>query len=192
MSDDLMELWQESTRPAPNRAEISRLAARAAMSRFDRAIRSRNLREYAAGVLVVAFFGWHLVHGRFVGLDLAAIGAVLFVMGFLWNHHRHIAPLDPTACASDYQTAMLSRIDGQIRLLTSIRYWYLLPVYVPVVWVAVMVSRRSLVFAAVFLAFATLVYVAIAWLNEKVGVPHLLRQRARIEALFEDQGNLES
>lgn len=188
MNDELMALWQESTRPAPDRTEIARLAGRAAMNRFDRAIRSRNLREYAAGFIVVAFFGWQLAHGRFVGLDLAAIAAVLFVLGFLWSHHRNIAPLDPTARASDYQAAMLSRIDSQIRLLSSIRYWYLLPFYVPIVWVTVLVSRRSLVVAGLFFVLSTLLYAAIAWLNEKIGVRHLIRQRAQIEALLETNG----
>ncbi len=185
MHDELMDLWQESAMPAPDRAEIARLAGRAAMSRFDRTIRSRNLREYGAGFGVIAFFGWQLAHGRFVELDVAAIAAVLFVLGFLWNHHRHIAPLDPSTCASDYQAAMLSRIDSQIRLLSSIRYWYLLPFYVPIVWVTVIASRRSLIVAGLFFLLATLLYAVIAWLNEKVGVQHLIRQRTRIEALFE-------
>src|SRR5262249_16035255 len=144
--DDLTLLWRQGASTEPDPGEIARLAGRASVSRFDRASHRRNLSEYAAGLALLFLFGWGLIAGNDPALDPAidviGIVCVAFVMAYLWWNHRHLTPLEPAADARAYQAAMLTRIDNQIRLLRSVRYWYALPLSIPGLWMASQIVRR--------------------------------------------------
>src|SRR5690606_28377810 len=96
---------------------------------FNRKIKWRNAREYAAGALVVVFFGAMAL--RSPSWEGQAGGA-LTVLGcayVLWHLHRHgsARPEAPAAAASacrDYYRADLQR---QRQLLASAGRWYLAP-----------------------------------------------------------------
>jgi hypothetical protein len=183
--DELTLLWRQGASAEPVPEEIARLAGRASMRRFDRFIFWRNFGEYAAGLLGFVFLGWLIVQGERLN-GLIGFVCVGFVLGYLWWQHRDLKPLDPSADARVYQAAMLARIDNQIRLLGSFRYWGL-PTYVFLLWMGYAHSEPLLATVRDLVLLASL-YVGVVWLNERSrwGVPRLRTERARIQGLYED------
>jgi hypothetical protein len=155
--------------------------------RFDQKIFWRNFREYAAGIALLVLFGGQIVLGydRIGG----AIGflSVAFVMAYLWWTHRGLQPLDPAADLAAYRVALLGRFDDQIRLLRTVPYWYLLPLFVPCLWVTGRMWDQQRWRVLVPLAILAALYTVIGWLNVRVGVPRLRRTRAKVEAMFADE-----
>jgi hypothetical protein len=187
MHDELMQLWRQGTSNDPDPDAVARLAARATMWRFDRVIFWRNAREYAAGLLLMGVFGWQFIVGTGRVRNGIAFACVAFVMGYLWWRHRDLPRPDPAADARAYQAVMLERVDRQLQLLRTVRYWYLLPLYVPPLmlsWDTWQRGRR--VPAVVALILVTVVYWLIARLNERFVVAMLLKERARIESLYQE------
>lgn len=183
--DELTLLWRQGTSAEPDPDEIARLAGRASMRRFDRRIFWRNLLEYAAGLFLLVTFARAIVIGDDRPLSLLAFVCIGFVMVYLWLQHRGLTPLDPSADARAYQAAMLARIDKQIRLLGTYRYWYLLPIYIIFLWWFGSIVRDHPLLAVLQLAVNTAVCVGAAWLNERWGVRKLRAERAKVEGLYE-------
>jgi hypothetical protein len=187
MNDELMELWQQGTSREPDPREVARLAARATTTRFDRGVFRRNLREYAGGALLMGIYGWQAVRGNHAVQYSIGFAAVGFVMIWLWWKHRGIQPLDPSADARTYRAAMLLRIDQQIRLLRTVRYWYLAPLFIPVfLQMAQLFGKGRRMTAILGLAGSAAVFWLAALLNEKLALPGLVAQRKRIESLYDE------
>ncbi len=184
--DDLVRLWQESALAMPDPERLARRVGRLALTRFDRAVFRRNLREYAGFLALFLICAWQWVAGgdRIYGAMATAAG--LFVVGYLWWQHRQIPPLDPSADARTFHTALLAHIDHQIRLLGSVRYWYLLPLYLPVFRVVAIAWKRRPEGALVFWAVVTGVFILVGWLNERLAVTFLRKQRAQVEAVYQE------
>jgi len=182
--EDLVAYWQQATTDAgdPER-QARRLAA--GVTRFDRRILRRNALEYAACIALLAWSGHKAIQGDRHAVVLFA--AVSFVMAFMWWVHRGIDAPDPSADGRAYRDALLHRIDRQIRLLSRVRYWYLLPLYVPVVWTAIGWWHESPAATIVGLVVTTLAFAALAWLNEVVAVGRLRQAKADLEAMFRDE-----
>lgn len=187
VDDDLVRLWQESLLPASDPERLARPLARLALRRFDHVISWRNAREYLAIVAVVGFGVWRFIAGDDPLQAGALAGAAAFVAVYLWFQHRQVPHLDPSATARAYQAALLARIDRQIALLGSARYWYLLPLYVPVLVQVVHTWQAGHRAAAVsLLAVVTALYAGLAYVNERLAVGHLRNERARVASLYED------
>lgn len=182
--DELMSCWQDSVPHGPDPVEMARSMA-AMVAQFDRKIFWRNFREYAAGIVLLCVGGYGAWHGEIKGMIMVA--GVGFVMAYLWWQHRHQQPLDPGTDAQAYRQAMLHRYDQQIRLLSSVKYWYLLPLYLPVVWQAVETWQHSRVAAVGLLVFVTAIFGFLAWLNETLAVRKLKQARAEVESMLERQ-----
>jgi uncharacterized membrane protein YfcA len=186
VADDLVRLWRESLMPSPDPERLANQLARLALRRFDRVVSWRNVREYAAALAVVGFAAWRFVAGD----DPLQAGAIVFgaafVAAYLWSQHRRLPRLDPTATARDYQAALLARIDRQIALLGGVRYWYLLPLSVPVlIQVAHAWQAHQRVAAVLMLVVVTALYAGLAYVNERLAVNHLNEERARVASLYE-------
>lgn len=184
---ELMKMWQENPLPGPmDAAQIVREIARRT-EKFDRTIWWRNVREYAAGAVLIAFFSWRLFDPASRLIAVAGLVAVGFVMIYLRWSHRQTPPLDPTADAKSYAAALIDRYDRQIRLLSRVKYWYVLPLYLWMLLSIMMsvpsqeIGRRIRV-SLVVTAFSILVI----WLNEGYGVRKLRDKRKKVEALLED------
>ena len=186
-ADDLLRLWHETLLPRRDPEQLARHVARMKLLRFDVAVARRNMREYAGVALVVLFAGWQMTAGGDRVSAGLAIAAAAFVGMFLWYQHRDMRPLDPSTNARDYQAALLQRIDQQVRLLKRVRYWYLLPLYVPVLRVAFLSWYVRPKAALLFLLVTTLFFVALGWVNERVAVRYLEEERKRVEALYAGQ-----
>lgn len=185
-TDELILLWQEGTAAEPDPQEISRLAGRAAMRRFDQSVFWRNFLEYAAGLALFAVFGWNLLIGRSAVFSLVAMVCVVLVLAVLWWQHRALTPLDRAADARAYHAALLARIDKQIRLLESYRFWYLMPLSIPLFWgVLESMSGDSFAIGRDLMLLIAL-FAGTALLNERWGIRRLREERAMIEAIYEE------
>ena len=154
--------------------------------RFDRTIFWRNLREYLAGLVLMGVFGAEALAGTSPWRSGISFACVSFVMGYLWWRHRDVPRSDPAADARAFQAVMLERVDRQLQLLRTARYWYLLPLYIPCVLQAVDAGRRGHWGAAVaMMIVVTALYAFLARLNERRAVDLLLEERGRIERLYQ-------
>jgi hypothetical protein len=128
-SDNMKNLWQ--SQPAePTRIRLEDL--RKKMNKFDRRIFWRNVREYAAGVMVIAAFGFY--EWRLHGL-LLRVGSGLMIAGTLYvmyQIHRRAslqsasADLGLSTCIQFHRKSLERQRDA----LRTVWSWYLLP-FVP-------------------------------------------------------------
>jgi hypothetical protein len=115
-------------------------------------------------------------------------------VGYLWQKHRKARAVNPDANAAEYRAALLANIDEQIALTASVRYWYVLPVWIFFVVVFVTGAMRApnatrvVQFGLEFL-LATAVAVAVVWLNERYGMRRLKNTRRRVESLHTEASN---
>lgn len=178
-----MQLWQTDMAGPPDQERQARVLL-TQVWRFDQKVFWRNFREYAAGLVVMVIFAGLLMLGhdrRTAAIGLLCVG---FVLVYLWWTHRRLGPLDPTADLATYRAALLRRYDDQIRLLRTMPYWYLAPLFVPMLSVAASVWPRSRGTAAVVVMVVVVMYVFIGWLNVRLGVGVLQSARANIESMF--------
>jgi hypothetical protein len=123
---DPKHIWQTQ----PTEAESMSLDdIRAKAVRFQKTIKRRNWREYAAIVLVIYMFGQHLwTHPT----PISRLGNVLVILGSLFVgyqlHRRGTAgDISPALPGPDYMAAYRSEMLRQRDLLQSVLTWYLLP-----------------------------------------------------------------
>lgn len=152
--------------------------------RFDQKVFRRNAREYAAGIFLFVVFSGQLVTGFDRAGALVGIVAVAFVVTYIWWKHRGLHPLDPASDVAAYQAALVARYDDQIRLLRSAPYWYLLPLYVPTLWMSANVWHKSAVAAIVSQLFVLALYAGLGWLNVVAAVRGLRIARDRVNSMF--------
>jgi hypothetical protein len=185
--EELMKMWQDNL--LPGRLDAAQMVREIAgrVKTFDRTIWWRNLREYAAGAILIAFFSWRSFDPASRLIAVAGIVAVGFVMTYLWRSHRQITPLDPSADAMSYRAALMDRYDRQIRLLSGVKYWYVLPLYL---WMLLSIMMtvpsqkigRRMGAGLVVTAFS----IFIIWLNEGYAVRKLRVKRKQAEALLDE------
>lgn len=189
--------WQ-STGGETTMPTIEKLRAKG--DAFERKIRRRNLREYAAGLIVLFCFGWITLFGPLpwtpavIPPNLIRLGAGLIMVGTvvaMWQLHRRTSPLTSSAVSGltsvlDHQRRQLVR---QRDALSDIFFWYMLPLLPGLVvmmlaplalspeigspgWFAVLakVSIVPLLFAAV-------------WVLNRVGARKLQKEIDAIDAL---------
>jgi hypothetical protein len=82
--------------------------------------------------------------------------------------------------------ALLARYDIQIRLLSQVKYWYVLPIYAWMVLVLTQVTSRTPWWRPAYFVLATLFSAFVIWLNECYGVRKLRAEREKAEALIQE------
>lgn len=197
---ELMEMWQESTCPMPGGPRQNTLDLGAWVAKFDRRVFWRNFVEFVAVGVVLVRSGLDIAAGdRPLIAPLSGIAAAIFIALYIWRKHRDTPPLDPAANASTYRDALLNRLDRQIALARSVRYWYVLPAWL---FLLVMFASRALrmsanratsdsVFPGLFFLtieflLATGICVLVIWLNEHLRVSKLQKERQRVESIRVD------
>jgi len=128
-SNEMKSLWQsQPTEPPSIRPE----ELRRNMSKFERKILWRNVREYAAGAVVIAIFGFY--EWRFRTL-LVRLGSGMIIAGTLYvmyQLHRRAsrrampADLGSSTCIEFHRKSLERQRDA----LRTVWSWYLLP-FVP-------------------------------------------------------------
>jgi hypothetical protein len=185
----LMEVWQSGAAGQTGKTIDVKRQIQGWAHAFDRRIFRRNLLEYGAGVVVLVRSGMEFASGeRHWTVPLTSVVVTLFILTYIWQKHRRARPVDPDANAAEYRAALLARIDNEIALTASARYWYVLPVWVffVVVFAAGAVRApdpaRTAQFGVEFL-LATSIAVLVLWLNERYGMRRLQETRRRVENL---------
>ena len=168
-TNEFRELWQGQH---SREEQMSVDHVRALAHKMERKIRWRNMREYAAGLLLVILIVptmWSdtsvLVR---IGAGLIAVACV-YVMRHLhaWGTARHMPAGVALATSLDFRREELVR---QRDLLRNIWSWYLLP-FVP--GGAFILIGRALerpdrrLFVALAAAVVSVVFVGVAWLNSR-------------------------
>ncbi len=192
---ELMEMWQESTCPMPGDSSEQTLKLSAWVARFDRRVFLRNLVEYTAVAIVLVRSGFEIASGeRPLIAPLTSIVAALFIASYIWRKHRETSPLNPEASARTYRDALLKRLDRQIELGRTVRYWYVLPVWLFFLVVFAYGAVRMLTnatesgtpfpglfFQTVEFLLATGICVVVIWLNEHRNLRKLEKESERVE-----------
>jgi hypothetical protein len=166
MSDQrLKDLWKQQAVDTPTFTPES-LQARA--NAFYRTIRRRNVREHAAGAVVVAAntFYWWLFEDLLTRIAcLLIIAGTLFVTVQLHRRAcaRRPSPEQLAAPVSTYHRAELVR---QRDALRSVFFWYLLPMFpgIELFFLARQLQMNASMNLSVYLLYPALAAV-IVWLN---------------------------
>ncbi len=183
--DRFQLLWQAQERQ-PVALAVEQIARSA--SSFRRTIRRRNVREYTAAALVIAFFGWYAAHADTTLVRVACAAIIAGTLHVAWYLRRHgsAEPRELAACTMDHLEAHRRQLERQRDLLASVWRWYLGPL-VPgfvlfVISVPIEQSRtaRGWISCGIAMAIGAVVFVGIARLN-RMGARQLQRE---IDALL--------
>jgi hypothetical protein len=191
---ELMEMWQENTCPTPGSPGEYTPDFPAWVAKFDRKVFWQNFAEYAAVAIVLVRSVHEIDSGdRPLIAPLASITAAIFIGCYLWRKHRGTPSLDPMASAKTYRDALVDRLNRQIELARSVRYWYVLPVwcFFLVVFAGGTIrmlanpveSGSTFLFLAIEFLLATAICVLLIWLNERYRVPKLQKEIERVKSI---------
>jgi hypothetical protein len=187
--DDLEQLWKTQPVEAAVKGEDMRQVIVQKTEKFDRRIRRRNVREYAAAFVVALAF---LFFARIIPDSLVRVGCVIVVAGALWIVYylwRHgTGPVDPLPdqTLESYRRALIAKYDHQIRLLRTVKFWYLLPLYVGLTTAnagllrMLSANHAPTLFVAINFVLATVFFGFVWWLNEVRAVRKIERLRAEV------------
>jgi hypothetical protein len=187
--DELRDLWCSQPYTAATTREELMKTVQEKTKRFDRQISRRNVRECVAAVIVFLIFTAlaFRVPDTFarIGFSIIAVTGV-WIIFFLLRYGRASAPPDPGLDLDGYRHALVQKYDRQIWLLKTVKYWYLLPL-----WIGLMLSNLGGLryqshhggigwFSFIVTAIYTAGFAFVWWLNEVKGVGHLRNLRAQV------------
>ena len=193
--DELRELWCSQPSLKTTKGEDMLALVQKRTSRFDRIITIRNAVECVAAGIVATFFLVNAVRTHEV---LQRTGSLVIAVGALWiifyvlRYGKADPNVDPSQTLTGYTQALASRYDYQIHLLRSVKYWYLLPLYVGLLIASAGILLGHLRAGSLSLkdfwgpAFYTAVFAAVWWLNEVYAVGRLRKERTRLLSLTSD------
>jgi hypothetical protein len=187
--DDLERLWQTQPVQTDMKGEEMRKIIVKKIEVFDHKIRKRNIREYVAALFVVPvffYFAWIMPNSiARVGSVVVAVGA-LWIVYYLWRHGTGPADPLPDQTLASYRRALIAKYDHQIRLLRTVKLWYLLPLYVGLMTLLAGLLRESdarnagTLFIEVYAVVCTVFCGFVWWLNGVWGVRKIERLRAQV------------
>lgn len=164
------------------------------LARLDRRLRARELREVLPAVLLSAMFGASFVTSTTLFAKLGSAAIILscgWIVYYLLRYGRGPASPSPAVSLDEYRAGAAAKFDHQIRLLSNVKYWYVLPLYFGMVVFRVgniqkhdWVARPSDWWV---LGGATVVCAFIVWLNEVKAVGRLREERDRITAMLDSE-----
>jgi hypothetical protein len=191
LDKELKELWQQTGEQAKITINEDQIVTtmQKAMSEFEGKIRKRNLAEIAAAVFVIACFGVYFV---FTDAWVAKAGAGIVVGGSLLIILKLVSASRSSAkeeelMASDVHKQLLlfkQKVEQQVRLLNSVLYWYLSPLYAGLVLFTL--GSRGVWFSIVFILAITFLFYRIYKMNKKACAQELLPLKKRIEQALQE------
>lgn len=199
--DELSELWCSQSDPIAITIEELLMLVQKKTRQFDRLILIRNLLESVSGLAVTVMFVAMAARAtdalQRAGLLIVAASG-LWIIIFLLRYGRASAPADPDQGLNGYRRALVERYDHQIRLLKSVKYWYLLPP-----WIGLLIGSTGVVlhefhngrlgwYHFIAPAIYTALFAFVWWLNEVHAVARLRVERARVLAVAGDDNHPEN
>ena len=190
--DELHDLWCSQPSLKTGRGEDMLRFVQRRTNRFDRAIAVRNWIECIVTAGVAAMFGFSALRA---GDALARAGSFVIAASAAWiifyllRYGRGPRDVDPSLDLRGYTQAMVNRYDHQIKLLKSVKYWYVLPPYLGLsLWTLGILKDKARTGAlswsdAIPPIIYTAVFAAIWWLNEVYSVGRLRQERGKLLAM---------
>jgi hypothetical protein len=197
MNDKLNDLWRSEASPSSNSQKEKEGEEMLTMviertRKFDRQILLRNVREVIAALIVTTVFAWFAWKAP---SGLERIGDVTVAASGIWTAFYMLRfgsgpkALDPGVNLNAYGQLLHESYDRQARLARSVKYWYLLPMYVGMavvslgVWLRLHGSGHSGWPAFVSMAIITVASGAVWILNEVYAVRCLERLKRELKGM---------
>lgn len=191
--DDAKALWSSEPEPDADamsthtlsKSEILRLVKEQSAA-FDKKIRRRDLLESIAAAVVFLLFAWELRDPSWI----VRIGAVIVMAGSVsvfWrlrrarSRHAHRSPDRPVA---EVLRDEVAKLDAQIHLLETVLWWYIAPIALGVLMVAVGHNGWTW-FTAIHSAVVVLGSAGIYVLNQRAVHRDLQPRRAALRRLLD-------
>lgn len=184
---ELKQLWQRQVLAPPAKLPDDQLiqAMKQKMSQFGRTIFWRDVREVAACLLVIGLF----LPGYFktttwlaqTGCLVEVFGAIFIAFRLIYSKRRDDRNLTADSLRG-YLLHERRKIETQIRLLSTVLWWYILPLYIGAVMVVFGIGGgRGMVFKVTFAVFYAVICGGIWWLNQYAVKKHLLPLREELD-----------
>ena len=190
--DELQTLWQSLPPCGSVKGNEMLEIVEKKTQKFDRMIRMRSRLECIAAALVVIFFSWTAMRAPNVVMKAGCVvvaGGAAWIILYMLRYGKAKVAADPSENLARYTQALIGNYDHQIRLLKSVKYWYLLPMYIGLLILSVGVSMQAaqagipVWVSLIGPAICTIVFGVIWWLNEGPAVRRLQNERAQLLAL---------
>ena len=191
-TDELRQLWQSDINEAIDQRELMRELERRTRN-FDRMNRRRDFRDIVAMLVVAVVYFWFAVRAGTTFERVADLWLVVFC-GWFILYLRRYAKLSrkpvPEQTLDVYRQALVERYDGQIRLAKSVKYWFILPMWLGQMLynVAYRVNGGNNFKFGMVTIFVTAVNAFVWWLNEGLAVRYLDRKRRELAVLVGEEG----
>jgi hypothetical protein len=187
--NELHDLWQSQPQSNNTKGNDMLEMVQKKLKKFDRMIAWRNRIECIAAAAVAIFLTWTALHVPNAVMKvgcMVVVGGAAWIVFYMLRYGSTGAAIDPNTSLANYTQALVGRYDRQIRLLKSVKYWYLLPMYVGLLILSVGMSmQRAQLGAPAWLdliapAICTVVFGVIWWINEVPAVRRLTKERAQV------------
>lgn len=188
---ELKQLWQRQVLAPPAKLPDAQVvqAMKQKMSQFGRTIFWRDVREVAACLLVIFLF----LPGCFkaaswlsqTGCLVEVFSAIFIAFRLVYSKRRDDRNLTADSLRG-YLLHERRKIETQIRLLSTVLWWYILPLYIGAVMVAFGIGRGGMVHKFGFAIFYAVVCGGIWWLNQYAVKKHLLPLKAELDQTLQE------
>jgi hypothetical protein len=184
-NDELRDLWQQQPAAPVRKGEDMLTLVIERTRKLDRQIASRNTRESLVAAAMAIFFAWLALRPGTIERVGWTITAASLILAIFYVRRFGSGPdsLDRIGSVATYTALLAANYDRQIRLLRTVKYWSLLPLWVGLTigttggWVRLHAPVWVLV---VQLAFITAGLAAVWALNEIWGVRYLEKLKAEL------------
>ncbi len=133
MEDELMKIWQSSPNRERIKFERSRLILdlQSSLDRIQRSWKSMIVRETIAIIIIIPAFVFITFYVPFTISKIGSIWIVLSVIYILvrLRSPKKYKPTDFTETYIDYLYKTKEHLNAQKKLLDTVLYWYILPVF---------------------------------------------------------------
>jgi len=188
-NDELRDLWQQQPAAPVRKGEDMLTLVIERTRKLDRQIAGRNTREVCGALFVAIVFAvmaWN-AQGEIERLGWAITAASgIWIAYYILRFGAGPGRVDREASVASYTAVLAEGYERQIRLLKTVKYWYILPQWIGVTvamlgsWVRLGGSAMAAIGPALGWAFASAVCVAVWMLNERYGVRCLVRLKAEL------------
>ena len=148
---------------------------------FENTIARRDLREHAAAIFVLLFFGVSFfslptVTAR-IGCGIIMAGSIVIMCTLIWS--RRGKPLMHQLSVIDFTKEQLLRLDRQIWLLRNVTWWYTGPLMLGI-FIFVLGIAPATGFVLAYLAACVLFGWFVHWLNQQAVKKQLMPYREEL------------
>jgi hypothetical protein len=133
MSDDLEGVQKEWCRQSFPLKEIDMKKLTASVEEFERSINLRNFFEWIAALIMAPLFIYYAMNSNTFWSQLFNIEiafSCIFISFHIFYRGRSVKNNNVEASSSEYVDYQRRQIQNQIELISSVRYWYVMPIMI--------------------------------------------------------------